>query len=161
MLYHPMQENRTGDSQHVKCMFSYSNTVLVHLAPLLVDKVLFYCTIPAYAGFDRKVTFENRTGDSQPVRCMILYSNTVGMHLAPLPVVFVHFQYTNPPMQDTASAKRKGDIRKLHRQLTSDSQDVKCIYGYTKTVGTHSTSKSTVLLCDFALCRIWLPRNER
>ena len=37
----------------------------MHLAPLRVVFLLFYYVIPAYAGFDRKVTFENRIGDSQ------------------------------------------------------------------------------------------------
>ena len=42
---------RTGDSQLVKCMFSYSITVRTHLAPLAVAFVLFHCTISVYAGF--------------------------------------------------------------------------------------------------------------
>ena len=46
-------------------MFSHSDSVRLHVAPLLVVLILIYYTIPVYAGFGAKVTFENRTGDSQ------------------------------------------------------------------------------------------------
>ena len=43
------------DSHVVRCMFLYSNTVRMHLAPLPVVFLHFQYRIPAYAGFVRKV----------------------------------------------------------------------------------------------------------
>ena len=53
-------------------------------------------------------------------------------------------------MQDSP----KGDLRKPHRRLTRDSQDVKCIFGYTITVPMHASRNRTVLVYDSVLCRI-------
>ena len=79
MRFRPMQDSPksdlrkphrrlTRDSHVVRCMFSYSTTVRLNVAPLLVVFILIYYTIPAYAGFGEKVTFENCTGDSQAQR---------------------------------------------------------------------------------------------
>ena len=95
----------------------------MHLAPLPVVFVHFQYTIPSYAGFSFRETESNThtvlTNDSQLVRCMFSYSITVRMHLAPLAVVFVLFYYRIPAYAGFASAKRKGDLRKLLRRLTS------------------------------------------
>ena len=55
-------ENRTGDSQPVRCKFSYIKTVLFHLAPLPVVSVHFDYTIPAYAEFGANSNFEDIEG---------------------------------------------------------------------------------------------------
>ena len=61
----------------------------------------------------------------------------------------------------SASAKRNPNLTRYSQDTAQDSQCVKCTYEYTKAVRTHYHRIHTVLLCDFALCRIRLPRSGK